>query len=149
MPVEHLTPLRLICALPPGCPSRDPPLFNLVCMWLTAEQLSELCGQLDAVWADGGGVVGVYTWVEHLRDAGLLCLGSPPRVQLREPHATPAQLLHPGAAGGSLSTAQGRGRGRGRRTITPPPAVLSSLRAPGDHGGKVRTRIQPSSRLNL
>jgi hypothetical protein len=30
MPIEHLTPLRLICALPPGCPSRDPPLFNLV-----------------------------------------------------------------------------------------------------------------------
>jgi hypothetical protein len=51
-------------------------------MWLTEAQLSELCGQLDAVWAEGGGVVGVYTWVEHLRDAAAACLGSPPRVEL-------------------------------------------------------------------
>eukprot|EP00959_Pyramimonas_sp_CCMP1952_P213137 4459601-Pyramimonas_sp.AAC.1 len=83
MSLRHLTPLRVACALPPGCPSRRPPLYYVLCLWLRPRQLAEICESAEAAWAEscaGSGTVGVYTLAEHVRAAAAAALGDPPQV---------------------------------------------------------------------
>ncbi|KAK8738812.1 hypothetical protein OTU49_003686 [Cherax quadricarinatus] len=73
--VEHLPPIYLHFTYPATYPSKHPPGFTISCKWLNRSQLTQLCQQLDRLWADNKGCVVMFTWAQFLKDESLNLLG--------------------------------------------------------------------------
>ncbi|XP_046566743.1 E3 ubiquitin-protein ligase RNF14-like [Haliotis rubra] len=66
--VKYLPPLSLQVVLPATYPSQSSPVFTLSCVWLTANQLAALCGQLDELWRESENLPVIFTWVDWLEN---------------------------------------------------------------------------------
>ncbi|XP_071117850.1 E3 ubiquitin-protein ligase RNF14-like [Haliotis cracherodii] len=66
--VKYLPPLSLQVVLPATYPSQSSPVFTLSCVWLTANQLAALCGQLDVLWQETENLPVIFTWVDWLEN---------------------------------------------------------------------------------
>ncbi|XP_045622435.2 E3 ubiquitin-protein ligase RNF14 isoform X1 [Procambarus clarkii] len=73
--VEHLPAIYLHFTFPATYPSKHPPSFTLSCKWLNRAQLTQLCQQLDRLWAENKGCVVMFTWAQFLKDESLDLLG--------------------------------------------------------------------------
>lgn len=69
--VEFLPPINLYFEYPEGYPSDSPPAFFLSCSWLSYDQLSYICKQLDNLWIEGDGEVVLYQWIQFLKEETL------------------------------------------------------------------------------
>ena len=74
--VQHLPPVTLRVAFPPGYPDDGPPAARLLAEWLAPAQAASLQLRLMDVWEEQGpGVPVVYAWVEWLEAEALSWLG--------------------------------------------------------------------------
>ncbi|KAL5016246.1 hypothetical protein ScPMuIL_005835 [Solemya velum] len=73
--IRYLTPLTLRISLHPEYPSAAPPTFTLSCLWLSGQQLSSLCQQLDKLWQESLGMPVIFTWVDWLENNTLSFFG--------------------------------------------------------------------------
>lgn len=68
--VDHLPPINLFFQFSNSYPLDTCPSFLLSCNWLSLEQLSLLCKQLEYIWEMNTDVI-LYTWIQFLRDEAL------------------------------------------------------------------------------
>uniref|UniRef100_T1JN94 Uncharacterized protein n=1 Tax=Strigamia maritima TaxID=126957 RepID=T1JN94_STRMM len=73
--IEHLPPVIINFRLPLDYPSNAPPHFTLSCKWLSRDQLTFLCTQLDRIWEEHTGEVVLFHWFQFLIDECLQILG--------------------------------------------------------------------------
>ncbi|XP_071962288.1 E3 ubiquitin-protein ligase RNF14-like [Antedon mediterranea] len=73
--VSNLTPIEIDMIFPPNYPSEDPPSFKLSCLWLSRQQLSAVCKQLDKLWEEYKEMPVVYTWADWIQHHVLSFLG--------------------------------------------------------------------------
>ncbi|KAL1023377.1 hypothetical protein UPYG_G00040070 [Umbra pygmaea] len=66
--ISFLPPVILTFNLPCDYPSTSSPEFILSCNWLSHNQLSAVCRQLDKIWQNIVGSVVLFYWVKFLRD---------------------------------------------------------------------------------
>ena len=66
MTIFHLPPIKLHITLIKTYPKLDPPLYCILCDYLTNEQLVILADQMDKMWKVGDVII--YTWIEFLKD---------------------------------------------------------------------------------
>jgi hypothetical protein len=64
--VSHLPPITLRITYRPTYPEVDPPLYCILCDYLTCDQLFSLANQMDTMWKSGEVII--YTWIEFLKD---------------------------------------------------------------------------------
>eukprot|EP00026_Physarum_polycephalum_P006470 Phypoly_transcript_06513.p1 GENE.Phypoly_transcript_06513~~Phypoly_transcript_06513.p1 ORF type:complete len:557 (+),score=99.32 Phypoly_transcript_06513:24-1694(+) len=89
LPVVALPPILLTVTYHPSYPSDEPPMFTMSCCWLSEIQLTELCKQLDQIWADSKGEVVVFRWVSWLMEESLAFL------DIRSPYVLPIYDVTP------------------------------------------------------
>ncbi|XP_043925210.1 E3 ubiquitin-protein ligase RNF14-like isoform X2 [Protopterus annectens] len=72
--IDFLPPILLKFELPANYPSASPPAFTLHCNWLSVDQLTRLCTQLDEIWKERRGCVVLFSWMQFLREETLCFL---------------------------------------------------------------------------
>lgn len=92
--VSHLPPFRLLVLLPSTYPSSSPPLFSLLCPWLSTDLLATLASHLHSLWAEQQGTPVVYTWAAWLASEALQHVGMELTITL-----TPLVTATPSTAG--------------------------------------------------
>ena len=65
--VSHLPPLTLRLTFVPTYPEQDPPIYCLLCDYLSAERLTALANRMDAMWKPQEVIV--YSWCEFLKES--------------------------------------------------------------------------------
>ncbi|KAG8199404.1 hypothetical protein JTE90_000272 [Oedothorax gibbosus] len=68
--VENLPPINLFFEFPPTYPLATCPAFLISCNWLSVQQISLLCKQLEYLWEMSRDVV-LYIWMQFLQDDAL------------------------------------------------------------------------------
>ncbi|XP_064637638.1 E3 ubiquitin-protein ligase RNF14-like isoform X2 [Lineus longissimus] len=66
--VEYLPPIILNFQLPANYPSESPPKYTVSCKWLTRQQLTRLCHQLDKIWEENVEMVILFSWFTFLKE---------------------------------------------------------------------------------
>ncbi|EDO47022.1 predicted protein [Nematostella vectensis] len=90
--LKYLPPIVLNFVMPENYPSIQPPEYTLSCKWLTRQQLSKLCKDLDEIWTDQGvGDVIIFRWTQFLMDEALevLNIKSPMTVRFHRQQSIP------------------------------------------------------------
>eukprot|EP00040_Diaphanoeca_grandis_P015356 m.78263 g.78263 ORF g.78263 m.78263 type:complete len:520 (-) comp25097_c0_seq3:107-1666(-) len=96
--VHHLPPIVLQFEFPPEYPSKLPPVFKLICEWLTEAQISQLKQALIQEWKAEPGEPVLFKWHSFLqtqgletifKDGNMITLTPPPRRQISNPTAAP------------------------------------------------------------
>ncbi|UJR08284.1 hypothetical protein I4U23_012556 [Adineta vaga] len=64
--ISHLPPITLRLTYKQTYPQIDPPIYCILCDYLTSDQLTFLTNQIDAKWQSGEVIV--YTWIELLKE---------------------------------------------------------------------------------
>ncbi|XP_052225373.1 E3 ubiquitin-protein ligase RNF14-like [Dreissena polymorpha] len=79
--VDYLPPICLHVTLPQSYPSQEPPIYAVACPWMSPQQLTLVCHELDKMW-DTGSHDGsapcmpvLYTWIDWLTENVLSMLG--------------------------------------------------------------------------
>lgn len=101
--VQHLPPVTLRVAFPPGYPDDGPPAARLLAEWLAPAQAASLQQRLADVWEEQGpGVPVIYAWVEWLESEALSHLGIGDTLTLAAREPPPQQQLQGPQQGDAL-----------------------------------------------
>ncbi|XP_054712792.1 E3 ubiquitin-protein ligase RNF14-like [Uloborus diversus] len=66
--LEHLPPINLFFEFPSTYPSDTCPAFLLSCNWLTLDQITLLCKQLENLWVESFNEVILFRWIQFLKE---------------------------------------------------------------------------------